>query len=77
MSALSPKAKDMLALIQRTMDRPQDMEDGWCKVSGPIWRLFDDVPAELIERRQPRSDGKDGGYVRLSERGAILMKYLP
>lgn len=45
--------------------------DGWTKVSEIVWPLVTKIPAELVELRP--SD--DGGHVRLTERGHLVLMY--
>lgn len=45
--------------------------DGWAKVSKVVWPMVAKLPADLIELRP--SD--DGGHVRLTEHGHVVLKY--
>lgn len=71
MAALENKQMDMLKLIGRSSP---DAE-GWRRVSSVCCTLFDRTedlpPSELFEFE--RVD--DGGRVRLTERGSILLAY--
>ena len=45
--------------------------DGWAKVSKIVWPMVAQLPADLVELRP--SD--DGGHVRLTEHGHVVLKY--
>lgn len=59
--------KHLLYLIQRDIDA-----EGWTKVSSVVWPLVANLPPELIELRP--SD--DGGHVRLTSEGGIVLKWM-
>ncbi len=69
MSKLSQHTKDIFRLYERS---PKD-DAGWAKVSADVWPLLSGVPHQLIE-----SNGniKDGGLMRLTDKGKIVLEYL-
>ncbi len=69
MSKLSQHTKDIFRLYERS---PKD-DASWAKVSPVVWPLLSGVPRKLIE-----CDGniKDGGFMRLTDKGNIVLEYL-
>ncbi len=67
MSAITQKGKEVLRLINRS---PVDSE-GWSRVSPTVLPLLDFAPAELIER------SFSSEFVRLTEAGKTVVKYIP
>lgn len=58
----------------RLLMRSPDIGDGWRKVSSVVWPLVDGFKRpELIESEGSR---ENGGRVRLSERGAVVVYYV-
>jgi hypothetical protein len=45
--------------------------DGWARVSSVVWPAVGDLPDELVEKRP--SD--DGGHIRLTEAGRVVLRY--
>ncbi len=69
MSELTSGHKSILRLIARSEPAAAD---GWCKVARHIWPLIASIPSELVETRPTEA----GGFVRLSEKGRVVLEYL-
>jgi len=68
MSKLDDKQTNILRLIMRS----KVGEDGWYRVSKPVWPLVNGVlPADLAETRA----AEEGGYIRLTARGQAVADY--
>lgn len=56
--------------LMRLAARDADAE-GWTKVSKVVWPMVAKLPADLVDLRP--SD--DGGHVRLTEHGHVVLQY--
>lgn len=67
---LTGKQVDIIRLIMRS----RSLDDGWRKVSDPVWPLIEGahMPEDLVEVR--RSDGER--FVRLTPNGVVVATYL-
>lgn len=69
MSALTDRETGFLRLLLRSPDQGE----GWRKVSPVVWPLVEQFTRqEVIETEA----APDGGRVRLSERGRVLVDYI-
>lgn len=65
------KLSDNSIAILRLIERSNSDEHGWCTVSNMVFPLLSNIPSELIETKED-----DRKFVRLTEQGKIVLKYL-
>ena len=71
MSKLSVGQIQILRLIMRS----KKGEDGWYRVSRPVWPLVDGcLPTDIAETKTTVDD--EGGFVRLTELSEALANYI-
>lgn len=69
MGALTPNETSFLRLLLRSPDQGE----GWRRVSAVVWPMVERFTRpEIIEAEA----AADGGRVRLSERGRVLVDYI-
>jgi hypothetical protein len=66
------KVTDDQKIMLRLIERSRDTEDGWRKVSDPLWRhVVEQSHSDLVELDH------ENKRVRFSQEGVTVMKYLP
>jgi hypothetical protein len=65
--SIEPKALSLMRLVERDRE-----PNGWTPVSNMVLPQMKIVPDELIETRIT----PDGGYVRLTQKGHTVLKYV-
>lgn len=59
--------------ILRLVAAGKDDENGWAKVSAPVFPLVNQMPKELVEIEQVEAGG---GRARLTQEGTVVLKWL-